>query len=267
MAGDPIFHALYAEVKRYPLPNGETVTLFHRRENPFGYPQMQTDLLAATQPAAELIGRAWSPHATLVYGNSDLAFWVTLHGTPTAPARVLNEATAAPASALSGLTDTLLVVSAAASNGWLSWLEGNGYHAAAIGNDFAGLDIYGLPQAPLQTLPVTATWPGVALTTLRTLPSIEPGQVLPLETGWSAPEGANWKASYRLLDGAGTVVASLDRPLLPNDRLGLFALPETPPGEYAVAVVVYDATTLEPLPDLAQTSPTVLTQVEIVSKQ
>ncbi len=116
LAGDPIFHALYAEVKRYPLPNGETVYLFHRKEHPFGYPQMQTDLLAATQPAAELIGRAWSPHATLVYGNNDLAFWVTLHGTPTAPARVLNEATADPASALSGLTDTLLVVSAAASN-------------------------------------------------------------------------------------------------------------------------------------------------------
>ena len=68
----------------------------------------------------------------------------------------------------------------------------------------------------------------------------------------------------RLLDAAGTVVASHDRPLLPNDRFGLFVPPQAVPGSYTLAAVLYDPATANVVASPDGTEMLRLATIEIV---
>ena len=253
LKGDPLFDHLYQKVQTYSLPKDETAYLYRRTKGP-GYPQTQPALLEQTRAVAEAIRAAWSPHGSLIYADSDLAVWVGLHGLPTERLRVLDEAAAHPDEALSPIYDTLFVVSDVDSAPLLDWLNSHAYHASATGSDFAGLDIYGRPQEPLVDAAVGATWPGLTLSELRSLATVAPGQVLPLELAWDGAIDPRLKVSLRLIGKDGAILASHDHPILPQDRLGLFVPPATAPGSYQVVAVVYDAQTLEPVPDTNNTT-------------
>lgn len=266
LAGDPLFAHLYHEVHRYPLPDGEIATLYHRRVGP-GEPGTQYALLDESRVVADAVRNAWSEHATLVYGTNNLAVYVGLHGLPTQPLVMLEDRDSQPKAveaALNNQFGTLLIVEDAPSRERLGWLNQQAYHALAIGSDFVGLDIYGRPSQPLIEWPHQVEWPDLTLNALFSHDSVAPGQVLPVELTFASALDTTLKVSIRLVDDQGAVVASNDQGVNADVRLGLFVPPTTAPGEYRVLAILYDEATLAPIATSSGIEEVELLRIEIV---
>lgn len=261
-AGDLLFQALYQPVTAYPLPNGETATLYHRTRGP-GRPHDLPLQLEQTATVAAAIRQAWSAHATLVYASADEAVWVGIHDPAASPVQILDAAEPAALATLAELQDTVLIVWDHQAGVLQSWLDEHAYRTYEVGDDFAAVAIYGRPTQALQPIPAAVTWPDLQLSRLQSHPTVQPGQVLPLAVEWQGTVPASFKLSFRLLGQDGTVIASHDRPLLPSDRFGLFVPPQTPAGAYALVAVLYDANTLTNQADQTGNEAPVLGTVQV----
>lgn len=246
--GDPIFHALYQEVKHYPLPNGETAYLYHRSRGP-GRPLDLPQRVEQTGLVAEAIRTAWSPHASLLYATADLAVWVGMHDPARERVQLLDGEGATGVETLEALTDTVLVVWNHEAVALQQWLNEHAFRAYEVGDDFAAVAVYGRPRQPLQPLTPDAAWADFQIEQVATTPALQPGQVLPITLAVSGTVPPGTKVSLRLLDPQGTMVASHDRFLQAQDRLGLLVPPLALAGTYQVVAVVYNEATLLPLPD------------------
>lgn len=260
--GDPIFHTLYQEVKRYPLPNQETAYLYHRRRGP-GRPLDLPQQVEATGVVADAIRAAWSPHASLTYANPDLAVWVGMHDPARERVQILDPEKAVGVAEFDGLMDTQLVVWNHDAGALQQWFDEHGYRAYEVGNDFAAVAVYGLPTQPLQPLTPAAAWADFRIEQVATTPALQAGQVLPITLVVTGTLPPGTKVSLRLLDAQGTMLASHDRFLQAQDRLGLLIPPLTLPGAYQVVAVVYDEATLLPLPDRDDATATPLFTVTV----
>jgi hypothetical protein len=130
------------------------------------------------------------------------------------------------------------------------WLFANGYPAFEAGNGEFHLTIIGRPARSLAPLPVNTRWQPVAFTVVRSLPDLQAGEVLPVELTAAGQVDGSLKISLRLIDPAGQIVAQQDKIIEPQFRLGLLVPPDAPPGQYTLAGVVYDPTTMQPLSDV-----------------
>ena len=243
-AGDDLFTQLYQPVQRFPLPSGDTLTLY-RRSGP-QQPQSYPVILIETQPIAEALNAWWSEDATLVFGDADVALWTGLHDLR-ADRILLPGADGDFTPALDELTGTIFVVSrydpAARDK-----VAADAYFARELVSGDTALDVYGRPVAPLVELPATNPWAEVTVARLATLPSVRGGEVLPVELDVTAPAAPALKLSVRLLNGAGEVVAQNDVPAARGVRLGLLVPPDATPGDYQIAAVLYDPATLAVMP-------------------
>ncbi len=264
--GDPVFGALYAVAERWPLANGETVTLYRRTAGP-GFPQALPEQTEPLRAVADAIGAAWSAHATLVYANPAAAVWVGRFdppaGLPQARVRVLPEEDAAAWEALAPITGTVLLVQGEDDTALAARLEQEGVKALEAGDGLAWVSIVGRDALPLVEQNPRARWGPVVLEAVRLPAQIAPGQVLPVEIGAAGGEESPAKLSLRLLNASGAVVAGADRALLATDRAGLFVPPQTPPGTYTVAALLYDPATLAPIPDDAGRETVPLAEVSV----
>jgi 4-amino-4-deoxy-L-arabinose transferase-like glycosyltransferase len=261
-AGDPLFAALYAATDRIHLPNGDTLTLYHRKEGP-GWPEAAPDQMASAQTVAEAVTAAWSRHAQLLYATPDLAVWVGMHDPAPGRIRVLNAGESIALADLPNGPITWLLVTDAKSQRLESLFDATYYRAGAIGDDFAALVIYGATHHPLTNVAVSASWGAVRLSALHSHPTIEPGQVLPVEIAMNGEIASELKISARLITADGAVIASHDFPLTTDNRFGLFVPPQTPPGRYHLALVVYEGLSLAVIPDQRGATPTLLTTIRI----
>ncbi len=264
LAGDPIFHTLYQEVKRYPLPNHETAYLYHRSRGP-GRPLDLPLQLAETLGVADAVRAAWSPYSSLIYANPSLAVWVGIHDPARERVTILPDQDALPANDLETLTDTLLVVWNYEATALKTWFDAHAFRTYEVGNDFASVAVYGRPTQPLQPIVTDAAWGDFRMTAVTSLPHLHPGEVLPLTFQVAGDLPAGVKLSLRLLDAQQTVLASHDRPLQMADRLGLFIPTATSPGEYTVVAIVYDEASLLPLPDQRGTALTELFTLTVLA--
>jgi hypothetical protein len=259
LQGDPLFDLLYQPVKRYILPNGEEVILYHRAEgppNPYQYPV----ILIETQPIAETINRLWSPGATLYFGNPDTATWVGIHDLK-ANRIVMPTPGANAESALQAVKGTIFAVTRYDTPEVQDWLFQVGYPAVEMGDHEFHLSIVGRPSPPLTALSVESRWAAVTIDALRGLATLRPGDVLPVEMSATGQTDGSRKLSLRLVDPAGNVVAQQDRTVEAGLRFALLAPPDSPPGEYLLAGLLYDAATLQPIPDEAGAELSTLTTI------
>ncbi len=259
--GDALFHQLYAPVKHYPLPDGETATLYMRDgpRQPLAYPV----ILIETSPIADALNQWWSPHATLVFGDRDVAVWLAVH--ELAADRVLMPA---PADAgypepLDTLTDTLFVVSRHAHTARDQIAEGS-YFARTLVSGDTTLDVFGRPRQPLQSITASSPWNEIAVNAVKSLPQVGAGAVLPVELDMAPAADRPLKLSMRLLAQNGTVVAQNDVPVEPFVRFGLLIPPDAPGGTYTLGAVLYDPATMTDLATQAGESLGAITQVEVV---
>jgi 4-amino-4-deoxy-L-arabinose transferase-like glycosyltransferase len=246
LAGDPLFGLLYGEVKRYPLPNGDEAILYQRAEGP-AHPYRYPVVLIETQPLAETINRFWSTGATLYFGNRDTATWVGIHDL-VADQIILPAAGADAATVLAPVRGTIFAVTRYDTPAVQEWLFANSYPALEVGDNEFHLAIVGRPERPLVALATESAWREVTVSGLRSLPTLQPGEVLPGEVSMTGRVDGSLKLSLRLLDPTGEVIAQQDQTVTPGFRFGLLLPPDAPPGEYTLAGVLYDPATLEPIP-------------------
>ena len=235
-AGDPLFEQFYDPVQSWPLPNGETVTLYERDgpRQPRDYPV----ILIETQPIADAL-HAWAtPQSTLVFGDRDVALWTSIHG-PSA-ARVLMPARddsgyPEPLDALRGTIFAVTRYEPAVRDE----IAANAYFARRVQSGDTTLDVFGRPTAALETIAVESPWAEIEIEELRTHASVAPGGVLPVEMALRPAPDRALKLSVRLLAPDGSVAAQNDIPADAAVRLGLFVPPGTP-GPLTLAAVLYD---------------------------
>lgn len=267
LAGDPIFHALYAPVRAFPLPNGETATLYHRTRLP-EHPTGDTARIAQLRPLAEMVARSDSAAATVVYASPDLALWVGMLDPAPRRAIVIDARQPAARDKLPAPAGTWLVIwDEATSTTLRPWLDEAGYRAGEVGDATAAVAVYGFPAQTPGAVEVTARWPDGEIATLHTLPALTGGEVLPVELTYRGAIEPDAKLSLRLLDAQGQVIASQDFPLAPTMRAGLFAPPDVVTGAAAgtaqLVAVRYDGATGAVQADTAGNSPTLLTTLAL----
>lgn len=244
MSGDPLFRALYHEVKRYPLPNGETAYLYRRRGP--AEPRRLPGGLAQTAPVATQIEQWWSDHATLLYGNIDLAVWVGIHDLRADRVAIMGENDATTSPEPGKATGTLIAVLSQKTTALRHWLDTQAYRAIEVGDDQVAVAVYGRPVEPLVPLTIGDRWEDLRFEQLLGRASVEPGEVLPIEAKVAGVIDPARKLSFRLLDATGAVVAQTDVILQPDLRLGVFVPPNATRGPHQLVALLYDSDTLAP---------------------
>ncbi|MBX3013965.1 MAG: glycosyltransferase family 39 protein [Caldilineaceae bacterium] len=263
-AGDPLFTALYQVVKRYPLPNGETASLYYRA---VGSPRPQAFpvILIETAKLADAINDWWSPGATLFFSNPDVATWVGIHDLVADRIVVAQAPTDSVESLLADATGLIFAVTRYDTQQVQDALELTSDYVEEIGDGEFRLTVFWRSDQSLAPLPVAADWGDVQITGLRTTAPLVAGQVLPvLLTAQGQTDGVR-KASVRLLDERGTVVAQADTALTPELRVMLFAPLARTPGIYTIAVILYDPNTLAPFLDETQQELVPLAPIQMVA--
>jgi hypothetical protein len=243
--GDALFHALYAPVRQWTLPDGEVVTLLHR-QGILDWDRLEF-LVEPWKEIAETIRAGWSDEATLVYARGDLGVLVGRYDPAQEPVIVLKTGGEEPVDPLARLVGTVFAVLSPGEEETAQWLEDHGYRAFESGDDEGWVAVYGFPAGALRPLPAQSSWRGQSLASVESLVEVAPGAVLPLRVSTSGAGDGDLKWSVRILDGEGAVVASNDRPLGPPDKFGLFVPPSTPQGVYQVIGLAYDPATLAPV--------------------
>lgn len=257
--GDPLFDLLYQEVKRYPLPNGDTAFFYHRSVgpvDPYEYPVV----LIETAPLAETINHLWSAGATLYFGNADTATWVGIHDL-VADRIVIPAAGESIADVLAEAYGTLFVVTRYDTPEAQAWLFAHTYPAVEVGDNEFHLTVVGRPNEPLKSLPLLNQWAEFTIGELRGLATLPLGAVLPVEMSLQTPPDHPLKLSLRLVDPTGAVVAQQDRDVAQPMRYGLLLPPTAPTGEYQLVGVLYDPQTLEAVKDAQGNDALVLTTI------
>jgi hypothetical protein len=259
--GNPLFHQLYAPVRQWKLPNGDQVTLYHRPDGP-RQPQEYPVILIETQPVAETLNQWWSPGATLVFGDRDVAVWMGLHDLKADRVLLPEAGGAGYPEALDQVTGTIFVVTRYDQAARDQVAQGSYYARDFVAGD-TSVAVFGRPAAPLVTLAAANPWEEVAIEEVRSLENVKPGTVLPVELQAKSHVDRPLKLSVRLAGADGAAVAQNDVNLEPSMRLGLFVPPGTGPGRYTLGAVLYDPATLTPLPDTGGNQSGVLATVDV----
>jgi hypothetical protein len=266
LAGAPWFDRLFTLIKEYPLPNGETAYLYHRAAGPRAPREFSTVMEEALPPITAAVRQWWSAHATLAFTTGDAAVWMGTQGVPIEDAILpAGGGDLAPAD-LTGVQDTLIVVSRYHTPQFQEWLNRDFRYVQEVNSgEFSAL-LYTRPIEPLVDRPAEASWPDVTLTGLQSWEALAPGQVLPLHLTFEGRLDGTRKVSARLVGPDGIQVAQQDVSITEGvQSLALFVPPTAAPGVYSLQLLVYDAATLEPIADNQARTQVPLADVRIVN--
>ncbi len=260
--GDPLFTQLYQEVKRYPLPSGETAVLYYRS---VGSPRPQDFpvLLIETATIADALNAWWQPGATLFFSDADVATWVGIHDLAADRILIPQADGESAESLLAETTGMIFAVTRYDTQQVHDYLSATSDYVQGAGDGEFKLALFWRGTQPLTALPVAATWGDVQITELRTLTPAVAGSVLPVEMTATGQTDGTRKVSVRLVDESGAVVAQADTALTDRMRVMLFAPQTKTPGNYTIAAILYDPNTLQPFLDLQQRELVPLTPIQL----
>lgn len=260
--GDPLFTALYHEVKRYPLPSGETAILYNRA---VGSPRPQDFpvLLIETAKIADAINAWWQPGATLFFSDPDVATWVGIHDLVADHILIPQQPAESAATLLTDATGMILAVTRYDTQQVHDYLSATSDYVQQVGDGEFKLALFWRGTSTLTTLPVTADWGDVQITAMQTTTPLTAGEVLPVELVATGQTDGSRKVSVRLVDSGGVVVAQADTALTDQMRVMLFAPQARTPGSYTIAVILYDPNTLQPFLDVQQRELVPLAPIQI----
>jgi hypothetical protein len=245
--GDPLFDLLYSVARTWQLPNGETLTLYHR-EGP-GFPDADDErAVSATNLATQLFANNL-PETPTIYGYPDLAVWVGRMDPPGNPHILPYGWDGSDDTTLADLQGTVAVVLDSHTPSLEAWFDQRGVRAATFADGDLAVVYFAMGISEAEEIPVSAAWdaPTPALLALRSSMHSSPGGVIRVESQFSADApGIKW--SVRLEDATGMVVATNDRPVLAQDRFGLLVPAHVAAGQYRVVARLYDEATLAPIP-------------------
>lgn len=252
--GDALFQRLYQPVREWTLPNGENATLYRRAEGaprPLDFPVM----LIETAAVADAVRNHWSAGGTLYFTDADTALWVAIHDLGIDFSNpdnhlILPESSEVPVDeALAGVTGAVVAVSRYRTPEVVEWLHQHGYVALAAGDGEFHATVATIPVAPLDALPVITAWDDVTVDSVHSLSAIDAGNVLPVDLTFAGRIDGSLKMSLRLRDSSGADVAQQDVTVSPAARAALWLPATLPAGDYTLGGILYDPSTLAPIPD------------------
>ena len=262
---DPLFSQLYQEVKRYPLPSGETAVLYYR---PIGSPRPQDFpvLLIETAKIADALNAWWQPGATLFFSDADVATWVGIHDL-VADHMLIPQAPGDNAeNLLADATGPIFAVTRYDTPQVHDYLSATSDFVQGTGDGEFKLALFWRGTEALTTMPVAADWGDVQITEVRALAPTVVGSVLPVEMMATGQTDGTRKVSVRLVDESGAVVAQADTALTDRMRVMLFAPQAKSAGAYTIAAVLYDPNTLQPFLDRQQQELVPLTPIQLQAR-
>jgi hypothetical protein len=252
LEGDALFAALFTEDTRYPLPNGETAWLY-RRIGENGHPFTDQQMLASGSVVVDHLNRWWSKGATLVLPNVELATWIGIAGlgdTLSDANVVIADQIAQPEAFGAGQdASPVLVVLGRDSAALENSLGAIAVKALEVGDDNLSLAVYGRPQTASEEQPVAEERDGTTITRIHAQPEVAAGGVLVLDLAMQGDLRESRRISLRIVDAAGNNVAQNDQVVAESVTAGLFVPPDTAPGTYRLAAVLYDLPEMAPLTD------------------
>ena len=263
--GDPLFSQLYQEVKRYPLPSGETAVLYYR---PIGSPRPPDFpvLLIETAKIADALNAWWQPGATLFFSDADVATWVGIHDL-VADHMLIPQAPGDNAeNLLADATGPIFAVTRYDTQQVHDYLSATSDYVQGAGDGEFKLALFWRGTEALTTMPVAADWGDVQITEVRALAPTVVGSVLPVEMTATGQTDGTRKVSVRLVDESGAVVAQADTALTDRMRVMLFAPQAKSAGAYTIAAVLYDPNTLQPFLDRQQQELVPLTAMQLQAR-
>jgi hypothetical protein len=265
LAGASWFHTLYSLSKEYQFPNGETAYLYRRGEGPPDPYQFSTILGADLPGVADAVRGWWSQDATLAFATPETAVWLGTQDVPLADAVIPSPGTDLQPDQLAGVQRTLIAVTRYHTSDFQEWLgRAFRYITEVHGGEFTAT-LYGRVDHPLAPIAVDVAWPALRVSSLATWTEVNPGDPLPVDVTFEGQLDGTWKVSARLVDGSGEVLWQQDTAAVGgNVLLTLFVPPTTPPGEYTLHFVVYNAATQEAAVDAAGQSTTPLATIKVV---
>jgi hypothetical protein len=263
--GDPLFSQLYQEVKRYPLPSGETAVLYYR---PIGSPRPPDFpvLLIETAKIADALNAWWQPGATLFFSDADVATWVGIHDL-VADHMLIPQAPGDNAeNLLADATGPIFAVTRYDTQQVHDYLSATSDYVQGAGDGEFKLALLWRGTEALTTMPVAADWGDAQITEVRALVPAVIGSVLPIEMKATGQTDGTRKVSVRLVDESGNVVAQADTALTDQMRVMLFAPQAKSAGAYTIAAVLYDPNTLQPFLDRQQQELVPLTAMQLQAR-
>lgn len=258
--GDALFHQLFAPLRIYNLPNGDTATLYERDgpRQPRKYPV----ILIETSPIADALNHLWSPHTTLVFGDREVAVWTAVHNLRANRVLTPERTAGAFLESLDELTDTILVVSRYNLD-TRNAVANDSYFAYTIASGDTTLNVFGRPTRPLQPLSVVSPWEEIEIIALRSYDAAALGEVLPVELELESSSADSLKLSLRLIDSDGDVMAQNDVFVAPIVSAGLLIPPNALAGKYEIGAVLYEPETMRQIMSRTGEQVGILTQVTV----
>lgn len=266
LAHKPWFASLYDLAQSYQFPSGETAYLYRRNAGPANPYQFSTIVGTDLPPVADAIRSWWSPSATLAYATPETAVWLGTQALPP-DERALIPAGGADLQAgdLNGVQRTLIVASRYRTSDFQAWLDKQFRYIAEVRSGEFAASLYGRVDHALVPVTGDAAWPALRVTSLATWPEVKPGDPLPIEAVLDGQLDGTWKVSARLVDESGTMLWQQDTSATEDTlSLTLFVPPSTPPGEYTLHFVVYNAATQEVAADVTGRPTTPVATIKVV---
>nr|WP_290666076.1 glycosyltransferase family 39 protein [Ardenticatena sp.] len=238
---DGLFSLIFEAYKTYPLPNGETATLWRRTRGHLVMPKFRPS--PETAPVGAQLA-AWLNRHPLMLSTREHGIWLAV-ALDIAPERVLLP------DASREEADTLFTLLTPGQEQGIVWLMRDyaPVHTAwlDVGGMWSVWQIWARLDFDRAAMPLDAVVGDVRLRSWRVPTSRRAGEAVPLLLDWQGTvEGV--RASFRLLADDGRVLAQRDTDLNAAPvRSGFFVPPNVPPGLYKVGVVLYDAQSGQPL--------------------
>lgn len=260
LAGDSLFHQLYTEAARYPLPNGETAWLY-RRVGQNGHPYTDAEWIQSAAVVVDHLNRWWSPGAVLWIPNAELATWIGIGGLddPWSGARIVvmeqgtssdlpaPEAPAPEAPAPDSSGPVQFVVGSREAVVEEQVLGEGAVKALEVGDENLAVAVYGRRSPAARQQRVAAQRAGTRIDSVVAPPSVAAGQVMVVDLTLGGEWTAERRISLRLVDAAGNSIAQNDQVVGPTVTAGLFVPPGTAAGTYRLVGLLYDLPELQPL--------------------
>ena len=248
LAGDRLFEQLYTEETRYALPNGETVWLYRRIDQP-GHPFTDPQMLHAGKVVADHINRWWSDDAALLIPNRELATWVGIGGLSDALSDapiVIGDQPDAVETALENAS-VVFAVFDPYSQPLRDALEQAAVRSQGVGDEMLSLVVDGRRSDEALAHPVAQNRDGTEIAQVVAPQQMHAGQVLVLDLAMQGNLPETRRVSLRVVDGDGNAIAQSDRTVAETVTAGLLIPPDTAPGSYALVAILYDLPDMAPL--------------------
>jgi hypothetical protein len=235
-----LFPLLYTQQHVYPLPNGETATLWRRTIGQAYLPDPKAEL----QPLGDALRNWMNEETPLMLSQAEQGVELGLldltphhvsvmeQGIPEGETLfvLLHRGEPTDAEVWAQLPQDYFMA-------WDGW----------FGSEYLSIWSTPFPDDQTTVYTPTLTFGDSELATVRSVERSAAGDIIPVTPTWNVGS-TPLKASYRLLDGTGTVIFQIDRDIVPESTFGLLVPSATPTGIYTVAVTVYDPATGTPIP-------------------